>query len=331
MVIERAADVEPHNDPMGRPRLLANRVRWRLPAAVPTVSIIVPTRDRLDLLAPCVESVLKSAPSYPGPIELLLVDNDSVETATREYFARLGPGPQSQTTAPAGAPLPANATVRILHQGGAFNWSAINNAAARAATGEVLVFLNNDTLVLTPEWCVELVANALRPDVGAVGARLLYQDGTIQHAGVLLGVEGVAGHEAVGEAPADGGYFGRTHLLRSASAVTGACLATRRELFLSLDGGFDELNLKIAFNDIDYCMRVRRAGYRVVYDPYAVLYHFESKSRGRETTPAQQARLGAEARAFRARWGEAVGADPYYNPHFERHARPFDRLRPPPD
>jgi GT2 family glycosyltransferase len=193
-----------------------------------------------------------------------------------------------------------------------------------------LIFLNNDTVVLTNDWCTELVANAVRKDVGAVGARLLYADGTIQHAGVVLGIEGVAGHESVGEAPADGGYFGRSQLLRSAAAVTGACLATRRALFDEVAGGFDDLNLKVAFNDVDYCMKVRKAGYRVVYNPFAVLYHLESKSRGREVSQAQQTRHRTEAAFFRERWGEEEIVDPYYNLHFERFARPFERLRPPP-
>jgi GT2 family glycosyltransferase len=306
------AAAEPHSDPYGRPRLFANRVRWRLPARPPKVSILIPTRDRLDLLEPCVASVLESAPNYPGAIEILLIDNDSAEAATRAYFERIAVNPR----------------VRVLAYRGAFNWSAINNEAARQADGEALIFLNNDTVVLSPDWCTELVSHVMRADVGVAGARLLYRDGTIQHAGVLLGVEGVAGHEAVAEPPLAGGYFGRTHLLHSAAAVTGACLATRRSLFLEL-GGFDELLLKVAFNDVDFCMRVRQRGMRIVYTPYATLYHYESKSRGRELTAEQQARHRSEARAFRARWGQNI-ADPYYNPHFERYARPFDRLRPPP-
>jgi GT2 family glycosyltransferase len=175
-----------------------------------------------------------------------------------------------------------------------------------------------------------LTANALREDVGAVGARLLYADGTLQHAGVVLGVEGVAGHDCVGEAPERGGYFGRTHLQRSTLAVTGACLATRRRLFEQV-GGFDEVNLKVAFNDIDYCLRLRSAGYRIVYNPFAVLYHFESKSRGFDLSEAKQARHRAEAATFRRRWSQIVDCDPLYNPHFERFARPFDRLRAPPE
>jgi GT2 family glycosyltransferase len=198
-----------------------------------------------------------------------------------------------------------------------------------SARGEVLIFLNNDTVVLSEDWCAELAANALRPEVGAVGARLLYDDGTVQHAGVVLGVEGVAGHDSVGEAPERGGYFGRSHVQRSAAAVTGACLATRRTVFVEV-GGFDDANLKVAFNDVDYCLRLRNAGYRVIYDPFAVLYHFESKSRGLDVSEAKAARRRAEAAVFRARWAAIVDEDPYYNPHFERHARPFDRLRAPP-
>jgi O-antigen biosynthesis protein len=309
-----AAKVETHNDLLGSARQFANRIRWCLPPIAPKISIIVPTRDRIDLLRPCLKSVLDSLAAYPGECEILLADNDSMEPETLAYFESLSATPQ----------------IRLIPFRGPFNWSAINNATAREAEGEVLIFLNNDTVVLSNEWCTELVANAIREDVGAVGARLLYADGTIQHGGVLLGVEGVAGHESLGETPALGGYFGRSYLLRSAAAVTGACLATRRTLFEQLDGGFDELNLKVAFNDVDYCMRVRKAGYRVVYNPFAVLYHLESKSRGRELSETQQARFREEAAFFRERWSASEMIDPYYNLHFERYARPFERLRPPP-
>ena len=244
---------------------------------------------------------------------MLIVDNDSAEETTRSYFASLAERPE----------------VRILPAPGPFNWSAISNAAAREARGDVLIFQNNDTVVLTDDWCAELVANAMRTDVGAVGARLLYARGTIQHGGVVLGIEGVADHESVGEVPQIGGYCGRSHLLRSAIAVTGACLATRRSLFEQL-GGFDEAGLSVEFNDVDYCLKLRKAGYRVVYNPFATLYHFESESRGRRLSEAQQARHRAEVSVFRSRWGELIERDPYYNPHFERYARPFDRLRSPP-
>jgi GT2 family glycosyltransferase len=310
-----SATVEEHADPVGTGRQFATRVRWSSSSLASKVSIIIATRDGVDLLRPCIESVLGSIENSPVPVEILLVDNDSIDPATLDYMAGL-------------SSIPA---IRRLCFRGAFNWSAINNTAAAEATGDVVIFLNNDTVVLTKDWCLELVTNAMRPDVGAVGARLLYADGTIQHAGVVVGIEGVAGHECVGETPEAGGYFGRGHLLRSAAAVTGACMATRRSLFQQMDGGFDELNLKVAFSDIDYCMRVREAGFRVVYNPFAVLCHLESKSRGRELTQAQKARHHAEALRFRARWGDADDLDPYYNLHFERYARPFDRLRPPPN
>jgi GT2 family glycosyltransferase len=306
------ARAQAHADPFGAARAFATRVRWPLPPVAPPVTVIIPTRDRLDLLKPCIESLVRTMSEYPGTLELLIVDNDGTEPATHAYLEH----------------LESTKTARTVAFHGEFNWSAINNAAAREARGEVLIFLNNDTVVLSPDWCATLTAQALRPGVGAAGARLLYDDGTLQHAGVVLGVEGVAGHDSVGEAPERGGYFGRSHLQRSAAAVTGACLATRRELFERL-GGFDELTLKVAFNDVDYCLRLLEAGYRVVYEPFAVLYHFESKSRGYDLAGAQLARQRAEAAVFRRRWSAIVDTDPFYNAHFERHARPFDRLRPP--
>jgi len=308
------ARVEPHQDAIGSPRQFATRVRWLLPSPSPDLSIVVATRDRLELLRPCIQSVVGSLEKYPGKAEVVIVDNDSADPDVSEYLAGLSIYPQ----------------VRVVRFRGPFNYSAINNAGAREASGEVLIFLNNDTVVLTADWCVELVASAMRPGVGAVGARLLYADGTIQHAGVILGIEGVAGHECVGQSPQTGGYFGRSQLLRGTAAVTGACLATRKQLFLEMDG-LDELSLKVAFNDVDYCMKLREAGYRVLYNPFAVLYHLESKSRGREITQAQQQRHRSEALAFRERWGQAELIDPYYNLHFERYARPFERLRPPPE
>jgi O-antigen biosynthesis protein len=307
------ADVSVHADAIGSNRGFATRVRWRVPTPAPSVSIIIPTRDRLDLLRPCIDSLRESEASYPGKIELLIVDNDSQEDKTLAYLAQVGSEPG----------------IRVISFRGAFNWSAINNFAASEGSGEVLIFLNNDTVVLTQDWCAELVGHAIRPEVGAVGPRLLYEDGTIQHGGVVLGVMGVAGHDAVGDTPVDGGYFGRTHVLRGAAAVTGACLATRRSLFLEL-GGFDELSLKIAFNDTDYCLKLAQSGYRIIYDPFAVLFHYESKSRGRDITDAQLARHQVEVGIMRERWADAIDRDPLYNADFERYARPFTRLRPPP-
>ena len=309
-----AAEIEPHADPIGSSRPAAARVRWRLPAEAPDISIILPTRDRIDLLRPCIESLLASRAFYPGWIEFLVIDNHSAERKTLDYLASLGDQPE----------------FRILRFGGVFNWSAIGNFGARQARGDVLIFLNNDVVVLTKDWCRELAACAVRPEVGAVGARLLYADGRVQHAGVLLGMHGLAGHDSIGERGDSGGYLGRIHLQRQSAAVTGACLVTRRVVFEEV-GGFDELNLKVAFSDVDYCLKLRQAGYRIVYNPFAVLYHFESRSRGPNASQQQQAREAAEAAALRARWGELIDADPFFNPHFERFSWAFARLRPPPD
>jgi GT2 family glycosyltransferase len=246
-------------------------------------------------------------------LEILVIDNDSAEPETLDYLDSFGGRPE----------------VRVLPFAGVFNWAAIGNFGAREANGDVLLFVNNDVLVLTQDWCRELVAAALRPEVGAVGARLLYADGRIQHAGVLVGMHGVAGHDSIGECGDSGGYLGRIHLQRQSTAVTGACLATRRVVFEEV-GGFDELNLKVSFSDVDYCLKVRQAGYRVVYNPFAVLYHFESRSRGPNISEQQQAQEAAEAAAIRGRWGELVEADPFFNPHFERFSwTAFERLRPP--
>lgn len=303
------AAAEAHADPFGVPRPKSQRIVWRLPAPAPKVSIVIPTRDRADLLKPCVESIFRSQESYPLPFEIVVMDNDSCEPETTAVFEQV-----------------IRNSGRVIASPGPFNWSAINNRAAAEATGDILLFLNNDTRVLSSDWVRELASIASRPEVGAVGARLLYEDGTIQHAGVVLG--GRAVHEATGQRPADGGYLGRTALQRNVSAVTGACLATRRQLFLDL-GGFDELNLKVAFNDVDYCLKVRAAGLSVIYTPFATLYHLESKSRGLDDDFSKRLRTQNEVRVMRSRWGAAMEHDPFYNTRFNRTGLPFTRLRPP--
>jgi GT2 family glycosyltransferase len=180
--------------------------------------------------------------------------------------------------------------------------------------------------VLSPDWVRELASQAVRANVGAVGARLFYEDGTIQHGGVVLG--GRAVHEGIGERPGEGGYLGRTALQRNVSAVTGACLATRKSLFLEL-GGFDEAGLKVAFNDVDYCLKVRAAGLSVIYTPFATLYHLESKSRGIDDDFTKRLRSQSELGIMRGRWRNSLERDPFYNARFNRSGRPFTRLRPP--
>lgn len=292
----------------------ATRVDWPLPDPAPTVSVIVPTKDRFLLIAPCFESLVASRSRYPGTVEIVIVDHEST---CQETVAFLNAARAVQDVA-------------VLGYAGAFNWAAINNFAVRHARGEVLVFLNNDMTVISPDWCRELVSCALLPEVGAVGARLLYEDGTYQHAGVVLGVDGGAIHEHAGEAPTAGGYLGRTEIRHATSAVTGACLATRRPVFEAV-GGFDAMNLKVTFNDVDYCLKLRERGLEVVYTPFASFYHFESRSRGFDITFEKQERARAELETLRRRWPERIARDPFYNAHFSRHARPFARLGPPPD
>ena len=218
-----------------------------------SLEIIVPTRDNAELLARCADAVLHRT-DY-AQIELLIVDNES---ATSDSLVLL-------------AELATDNRVRVLRRPGPFNYSALNNAAARDALGEVLLLLNNDTDVLSPGWLREMVAQALRPGVGAVGAKLLYADGRIQHAGVVLGNGGIA-HQLRLASRADPGPMGELALARTVLAVTGACLAIRRATFLEV-GGLDEDNLAVAFNDIDLCLRLADHGYRTVWTPFAELLH----------------------------------------------------------
>ena len=294
---------------------LTTRIVWPLPDPAPLVTLIVPTRDHLDLIARCVAGLLHRT-DYPA-IELLIVDHDSQDPETLAFLAHLE-GKEDR--------------VRILRISGPFNYPAINNRAVREARGEVIVLINNDIDVIGPGWLREMVSHALRPDIGAVGAKLLYQDGQIQHAGVVLGVgshaggPGVAGHFGRGADRRDIGYFGQYTVAREVSAVTGACMALRREVYEAV-GGLDESNLPISFNDVDLCLRIREQGWRIVWTPFAELYHLESRSRGADTTPEQIERAAREADYMRARWGHVLDHDPFYNANFDRRDHNF-RLRP---
>lgn len=274
---------------------LGYRVRYELPEQPPLVTVIVPTRNGHDLVRQCLDSV-RAKTTYSN-YEILLIDNGSDDPEALAYFQSL-----------------AAQGVRIRRDDGPFNFSALNNRAVAEARGEIVALLNNDVEVIAPEWMSEMVSHVLRPEIGAVGAKLLYPDGTIQHAGVLLGTGGVAGHAFHGQPRNAHGYFGRLGLVASYSAVTAACLFVRKEVFEQV-GGLDEDGLKIAFNDIDFCIKVREAGYRNLYTPYAELYHFESKSRGLEDTPAKQARFSGEVACMKARWGDRLINDPAYNPN----------------
>lgn len=274
------------------------RVRWPLPAQPPRVSLIVPTHDRADLLKVCVDSVF--ARSTYRNFELVVVDNRSSAPETLAYLDELR----------------GRERVRVLGYDAPFNYSAINNWAVERCDGAVVALVNNDIEVISPDWLEEMVGHALRPEVGAVGAMLYYPDDVIQHAGVVLGVWGVASHFYQNQPRGYPGHGGRALVAQNVSAVTGACLVVRREVYRQL-GGLDEHNLAVAFNDVDFCLRAREAGYRNVWTPFAELYHHESASRGKEDTPEKAERFRSEAEYMKRRWsrGNLLMDDPAYNPN----------------
>ena len=286
------------------------RVRYTLPSPAPRVSVIMPTRNGLKVLMDAVASVLDEA-DYPD-VELILVDNASDDPATLRYLDF----------------LQQDARVKVVRDERPFNFSQLNNDAVPYATGSVLVFLNNDVKARDRDWLRELVSHASRPAVGMVGASLLYADDMVQHAGCILGVGGVAAHAFHLQPGGTPGYMGRGALIQNYSAVTAACVAMRRTVFDEV-GGFDAEKLKVAFNDIDLCLKVLDAGYRNVWTPYARLYHFESVSRGYEDTPEKQERFRSEVRAMRQRWGELLDADPAYNPNLSLDDAQFRLARKP--
>ncbi len=281
------------------------RVR-RAIAGQPLVSIILPFRDKPELLAMCVRSILDKT-DY-SHFEILGIDNGSREAETHALMAKL---------------RNADPRVRFVRHDVPFNYSAINNFAAGQARGEHLLFLNNDTEVLAPEWLRAMLEHSQRPEVGVVGAKLLYPDDRIQHAGVIVGIGGVAGHAHLLQPGDHPGYFARAQLPQEMSAVTFACAMTRREVFDRL-GGLNEHNLTIAFNDIDYCLRARETGLSVVYTPYATLYHHESRTRGYEDNPEKQARFATEIAYMQQRHHAILEhGDPFYNPNLRLDIHDF--------
>lgn len=285
------------------------RSRYALPEPLPLVSLIVPTRDKVDLLRMCVDGLLGRT-DYPA-LEILIVDNQSSEPATLAYFDRLKNEPR----------------VRILPYDRPFNFSALNNFAAAQARGDVIGLINNDIEVIDPGWLRELVAYAVRDDVGAVGAKLYYPDDRIQHAGVVVGFGGVAGHSYQRMPRACAGQMNRANLVQNLSSVTAACLLLRRDVYEKV-GGLDE-GLSVAFNDIDFCLRILQLGLRIVWTPHAELYHHESASRGYEDSPEKLARFHREIRFMQERWGERLLADPAYNPNLSLDTEPFELAWPP--
>lgn len=272
------------------------RLRYMLPEPAPRVTLMIPTRNGAELVRRCIESIVAKT-AYPA-YEILLVDNESDEPSATAYFRE----------------IETSGTVRLVRFEGDFNYAAINNFAAERACGDMLGLLNNDTEVIDGGWLSEMVAYAARPEVGAVGAKLLYPDGTIQHAGIVMGLHGTVGHllqRAPREAP---GYCGCLAVAREVTAVTGACLLVRRSVYEEV-GGLDEKNLPVTFNDVDFCLELRRRGYRNIWTPHALLYHHEGASRGPDDSPAKAARFSTEWAYMRAKWGGLLDDDPFYSPN----------------
>lgn len=269
------------------------------------VSVIVPTRDHAEDLGRCLESVF-SRTEYEN-FEVIVVDNGSrdaeVGTILENWRVKAGD------------------RLRTLRLDIPFNYSRLNNVAVRDSNGDYVLFLNNDTEVLDADWMSALVEQAQRDSIGAVGAKLLYSDGTIQHAGVILGVNGVAAHSHRGLPPGSQGYWGQVERISNYAAVTGACMMVKRDRFTAV-GGFDEA-LAVTFNDVDLCLRLLQAGYRNVYLPHVVLHHLESASRNSRRGHAAARRAYNEQRIMQARWGPLLASDPYYSEHLSRQSTDF--------
>jgi O-antigen biosynthesis protein len=312
-----ARAIQEHLDRLGKPGRVSMqahlgyyRVRWVLPAEQPRVTIIIPTKDKVDLLRVAIQSIFDKT-LYTN-FDILVVNNRSEQPETLEYLSKIG----------------RLSNVLVVDYGEPYSFAALNNWAAKQTHAPVLAFLNNDVEVITPEWLTEMVSHALRPEVGAVGAKLFYPNATIQHAGVVVGIGGLAGHPHAGLPRATPGYFGRAACIQQFSAVTAACMVMRREVFLEM-GGFDEKNFAIAFNDVDIGLRLRQAGYSIVWSPYAQLFHHESASLGLPSGEGRRRQFLAEANNFRRIWANAIVHDPFYNPNLTNTGGDFTPAIPP--
>ncbi|MGO3669596.1 MAG: glycosyltransferase family 2 protein [Vreelandella alkaliphila] len=271
------------------------RVMWPVPSPQPLVSLLVPTRDGVEILKPCVDAILERT-DYRH-FELLILDNQSSCTKTLAYMDEVEQR---------------DARVKVLRWNHEFNYSAINNFGAKHSNGDIIGLINNDVEPIDGEWLTEMVSQASRPEVGCVGAKLYYPNGTVQHGGVILGLGGVAGHAHRFFQQDEEGYAGRLQLVQNLTAVTAACLLLRREVFEKV-GGLNEVDLTVAYNDVDLCLKVHELGLRNLWTPYAELYHHESISRGADDTPKKRARALKEARYMRKQWGPLLDSDPAYN------------------
>jgi GT2 family glycosyltransferase len=298
------AQVEPHLEAPG-----CNRVKYSLPVKLPSVEIIIPTKDCLSLLQQCINSILTKS-TYTN-YRILIVDNGSEKEETLRYFLDLE---EMQA-------------VSVVKDGRKFNFSAINNMAVNHSNADYVLLLNNDIEVITPSWIEEMLSIGVQPNVGCVGARLWYPDNTLQHGGLIMGLGGVAGHSHKHLPKGENGYANRAVLAQSFSGVTAACLLVARKIFLEV-GGMDE-KFEVAFNDVDFCLKVKSRGYRNVWTPHAELFHHESASRGYEDTPEKKARFHNEAMRLNEVWGDGLHVDPYYSPSLTLGSEDFGYAWPP--
>lgn len=292
------------------PENLYIRIRYQLPERLPLVTLIIPTHNGFKLLSQCIESIIRKT-DYLN-YEIIVVNNNSDDPSTLNYLKNLS---ESRKAIVLNYPHP-------------FNYSAINNMAAACAHGELIGFLNDDVEIINDDWLTEMVSHALRPEIGAVGARLWYKNNTLQHGGVILGINGVANHAHKGFSKGNPGYFGRAVTIQNFSAITGACLVLRKDCFIAV-GGFNEQHLAVTFNDVDLCLKLIKSGLRILWTPYAELYHYESASRGYDDTVDKIIRSKKEIAYMHDKWKEWLISDPAYNPNLTLETEDFSLAWPP--
>ena len=294
-VAKRVNEIDSVTDVEHLAKLGVNRILWSI-RHEPLVSLIIPTKDSWQLVKACIDSIRDK--SLYSHYEIIVIDNGSTEAESLAYFKS----------------LEKISNVRVLTYPGAFNYSAINNFGVKHANGEIIGLVNNDIEVINPEWLTYMVGHALRKDVGCVGAKLLYADKRVQHAGVVLGYGGGAGHAHKYFPSYHPGYLKRIAATHNFSAVTAACLLVRKQVYEQV-GGLNERDLAVAFNDVDFCLRVKNLGLRNVYCAEAELYHHESISRGLDISPEKAARFNRELTYLQTTWAEIIERDPAYNPN----------------
>lgn len=278
--------------------------KYIIPSPAPLVSIIIPTRNGFPLLKKCLESIFKKT-EYSN-YEIIVVDNRSDDPNLLNYLDE----------------LESKLLIKKIIYDNEFNYSAINNFAVNLSDGSIIALLNNDVEVISENWLSEMVSHAIRPGIGAVGAKLIYPNNTIQHAGVILGVGGIANHAHRHFPSNHPGYFSRATLVNCFSAVTGACLVIDKNRYLSV-GGLNETELPISFNDIDLCLKLSSRGFRNIFNPYAILYHHESVTRGYDNNSLKIQRLMKESEYMRSAWGDIIYNDAMYSPNLTKSKEDF--------